>query len=172
MKINNLTKNEQKILNLLADFPNDNFFTSEISKKIKISLGGCHNALKNLKKKDMVKIELRGNMKFWQINYDNILLKQYRIPFLLDRLNDFIKELKPFCQQIILFGSSARGEYNRNSDIDIVLITSNKQDVKDLINKYSKKYLIKPIIKTSNEWHELESKEPEFFQEVKSGIEL
>lgn len=172
MKNINLTKNEQGIINLLANSPNENFFTSEIAKKIKISLGGCHNALNDLKKKEMIKAEARGNMKFWQINLGNILVKQYRIAFLLDKINYFIKELKPLCQQIILFGSSARGEYDKTSDIDIVITTNNKQEVKSIINKYSKEYLIKPIIKTSNEWHELEVKEPEFYQEVKSGIEL
>ena len=172
MKNLNLTKNEQKIVNFLADTPWQNFFTTEIAKKTKISLGGCFNALNSLLKKNMIKDEARGNMKFWQINAESALVKQYRVAFLLDKIKNFIKTARPQANGLILFGSGARGEYDKTSDIDLLILANDKQAIKSIINKYAKKYLIKSIIKTLNEWHELEIKEPEFYQEIKRGIEL
>ena len=40
------------------------------------------------------------------------------------------------------------------------------------ISKYQKKIPIKLVIKTPNQWSELEIKEPEFYKEVKQGIKL
>lgn len=168
----NLTKNEQKIINFLADTPWQDYYTAEIAKKNKISLGGCFNALNSLAKKNMIKEEARGNMRFWQINADNAIVKQYRIAFLLNKIANFIKAAKSRAIKLVLFGSGARGEYDKTSDIDLLILTNDKQAVEFIINKYAKKYLIKPIIKSPNEWHELEIKEPEFYQEVRSGIEL
>lgn len=172
MNILSLTKNEEILLNFLADYPVKSFFSMEIAKKNKLSAGGAYNALKKLKDKNFIIAEERGRMKFWKINSEDILVKQYRTACLLNKLSDFISDVKKVSIEVILFGSGARGEYDRNSDIDIFIMTNRKEDALDLIKFYQKKYLIKAIIKTPNEWQELEIKEPEFYGEINRGIKL
>lgn len=172
MKTENLTKNEEIILNFLADYPTQVFFSSEIAQKNKLSVGGTYNALEKLKERNFIELEERGRMKFWKINADNILVKQYRAVSLLNKLSKFISDVKTFSIEIILFGSGARGEYDKDSDIDIFILTHNKDEAYEAIKPYQKKYPIKAIIKTPNEWQELEVKDPEFYNEVKRGIKL
>lgn len=168
----NLTKNEEIILNFLADYPVQSFFGGEIAKKNKLSAGGVHNALKKLKEKNFVTIEKRGRMKFWKSNSENILVKQFRTACLLNKLSKLISDIKKVSIEAILFGSGGRGEYDKGSDIDIFILTNCKEESIDLIKFYQRKYSIKAIIKTPNEWQELEIKEPEFYGEIKRGVKL
>lgn len=168
----NLTRNEEIILNYLADSHVQSFFGTEIAEKNKLSAGGVHNALVKLKEKNFVLIEERGRMKFYKINSENILMKQYRTAHLLNKLRKFIDDMKKVSIEAILFGSGARGEYGKDSDIDLFILTNSKEEALDLVRVYQKKYAIKAIVKTPNEWQELEIKEPEFYGEIKRGIKL
>lgn len=172
MSVITLTKNEEITLNFLADYPAQSFFGGEIAKKNKLSAGGVHNALKKLKEKNFVTAEKRGRMKFWKSNSENISMKQFRVACLLNKLSKFINDIKKISIEAILFGSGGRGEYDKDSDIDIFILTNCKEESIDLIKFYQKKYSIKAIIKTPNEWQELEAREPEFYGEIKRGVKL
>ncbi len=167
-----LTKNHQKIIVFLGDYPEREFFSKEIAGKLDISLGGTHNALKYLTKEKIVEAEQKGNMKFYRINDENPLVKQLKTTAVIEKLLPLINKIKQGCEKIILFGSASRGEQTRNSDIDLFILTHTPEDVKKNISKYQKKIPIKPVIKTPNQWSELEIKEPEFYKEVKRGIKL
>ncbi|MEA3463767.1 MAG: nucleotidyltransferase domain-containing protein, partial [Patescibacteria group bacterium] len=83
-----------------------------------------------------------------------------------------IKKIKDDCINIVLFGSASRGEQTANSDIDLFILTHDPEAIKSKIAKIKNKLIIQPIIKTPNQWSELEIKEPEFYNEVKQGIKL
>ena len=167
-----LTKNHQKIIIFLGDYPERRFFSKEIAGKLDISLGGTHNALKYLSKEKIVEAEQKGNMKFYQINDENPLVKQLKTTAVIEKLLPLINKIKNACEEIILFGSASRGEQTRNSDIDLFILTHTPEEVKKDISKYQKKIAVKPVIKTPNQWGELEVKEPEFYKEVRKGIKL
>lgn len=167
-----LTKNCKKIILLLGDYPEREFFSKEIAGILDISLGGTHNGLKYLAKEKIVEAEQRGNMKFYRINGENPLVKQLKTTAVVEKLLPLIDKIKKDCEEIILFGSTSRGEQTRNSDIDLFVLTHTPEDVKKGIAKYQKKLPVKPVIKTPNQWSELEIKEPEFYKEVKRGIKL
>jgi predicted nucleotidyltransferase len=167
-----MTENNKKIINLLADYPNRQFFTKEISQKTKVSLGGAHNSLKDLEKGKMIFMEQRGNMKFFQINFRSPLVRQTRIALAVNKLSKIIEKIKELSKEIILFGSASRGEQSAESDFDLFVLTNNRKEVKEIIKKERKKLLINAIVKTPNEWGEMEIKEPEFYLEIKKGIKL
>ncbi len=167
-----ITTNSKKIINLLADYPNQSFFTKEISRKLKISLGGAHNSLKELVKEKIVFMEQRGNMKFFQINFHNSLVKQLRSAFAVEKLSKIIGKIEKDSKEIVLFGSASRGEQSAKSDLDLFILANNSQKIKEIMEKEQVKLPIKMIIKTPNEWGEMEIKEPEFYSEVKKGIKL
>ncbi len=168
----NLTKNHQKIILFLGNYPEREFFGKEIAQKLDISLGGTHNALKYLTKEKIIKATQRGNMKFYRINDENLLVKQLKITAVIERLLPLINNIRGFCKEIILFGSMSRGEQTRHSDIDLFVLTHTPEDVKKTINRYQIKMPIRPVIKTPNQWSELETTESEFYKEVKQGIKL
>lgn len=167
-----ITKNCAKIILFLGDYPENNFFSKEIAEKLNISLGGAHNALKYLSKEKIIEQEQKGNMKFYRINEDNPLVKQFKIAAIVQELSLLVKKIKDNCISIILFGSASRGEQTVNSDVDLFVLTHHPEIVKTKIVGIKNKLIINPIIKTPNEWSELEIKESEFYKEVKQGIKL
>ena len=57
-------------------------------------------------------------------------------------LNDFIRQVKELLgdrvKKIILYGSYARGDFNKNSDIDIMILTDlNEKEIEDYRDKIS-----------------------------------
>ena len=167
-----LTKNNGRILSLLADYPHKQFFTKEISDRLKISLGGTHNSLRDLAKAKMVILEQKGNMKFFRINLQNPLVRQLRVAIIIEIMSPIIQKIKKYSLKIILFGSAARGEQTAKSDIDLFILTNNISDVKAVLPQKINQMSVKAIIKNPNEWGEMEIKEPEFFLEIKQGIKL
>lgn len=167
-----LTRNNKKIIDLLADYPNRQFFGKEISDKLKISLGGTHNSLKELLKEKTILREQKGNMKFFQINLHNPMVRQLRTTSVIEKLSKIIKKIEKQTKEIILFGSVSRGEQSARSDLDLFVLTNNPRKVREIIKEEQKKLPISAIIKTPNEWGEMEIKEPEFYLEVKKGIKL
>lgn len=166
-----LTKNCKRIIILLGNYPERKFFGKEIAKKVNISLGGAHNALKYLAKEKIIQVEQKGNMKFYQINDEHPLVKQFKTTAVIEKLLPLINKIKNDCKEIILFGSASRGEQTADSDADLFILTHNPEMIKEKIAKHRNK-VVKPIIKTPNQWSELEIKEPEFYNEVKQGINL
>ena len=167
-----ITKNNKKIIDLLADYPSRRFFSKEISDKLKISLGGAHNSLKELVKQKMIFMEKKGNMKFFWINLRNPLVRQLRSAAAVEKLSRFIKKIEKCGKEIILFGSASRGEQSAESDFDLFILTNNSQEAREIIKREQKKLPISAVIKTPGEWSEMEIKEPEFYLEVKRGIKL
>ena len=119
-----------------------------------------NNLLKNLdslvKLKILIKEKNKSNT-FYNINYDNffslILLqiiniaKFQNLPFERRKpIEELINKMKPL--MIILFGSTAKENYKKESDIDLLLIFNTKPKNIEEISEISSKYGIKlnPII--------------------------
>jgi len=101
-------------------------------------------------------------------------------------LNQFVQEIEKFfgnslCE-IIVFGSYARGDFNENSDIDImVLVNSTESDIKqwenqiidcafDLEMQYGK--VLSPIVK-NQEFFEYWSDTLPFYRNIKrEGVKI
>ncbi len=166
-----LTKNCEKIIMFLGDYPEKEFFSKEIAERLNISLGGTHNSLKYLVNEKIIQQEQKGNMKFYRIDQENSLVKQFKIASVISELSLLINKIKDNCLSIILFGSASRGEQTAESDIDLFILTHNPKVIKEKF-KFEKRLIINSVIKTPNQWSELEIKEPEFYNEVKQGIKL
>ena len=172
MNKNSFTKTEEKIITLLSNYPNREFFCRQIASKLKISTGGVSENLRRLAKGKLVKGCKRGNMKFYQIIEENPVVKQYKINLTLKRISSLINKLKAKSLEIILFGSTSRGEQTADSDIDLFVLSNHKGEIRKILDSTRNKLSIKAIIKIPNEWSELEIKEPEFYKEVQKGIKL
>lgn len=173
MLLNSLSKTSQKILSFLADNPDQQFYGSQISKMANVSMGASNQILKELTLKKFVIAEKKGRMIFYKIDKNHPLVKQIKTTNTISRLSGLMSALKGECLEVILFGSAARGENSIDSDIDLFVVSHNPDQVKKIIKKrYNKTLPIEPIVKTPNQWADIESKDKEFFLEVSRGIIL
>lgn len=167
-----MTKLEKKIIMLLADYPEQEFYSQEIADKVKGSKASASGLLKVLSRQGVVFRKVKGRMKFYQINSKSLEFKKLRINSAIERINLLLPELKKLSQKIILFGSASRGEQTSGSDLDLFILSRDKSAIKAVLKNLSVGWRLKPIIKTPGEWSELEITEPEFYQEIKNGIIL
>ena len=171
-KDNLFTRINQQILCFLCEYPNDSFYCNQISQKLGLSKGGTSQALRFLKKENLLKKENKGTMIFYQIDLSSPIVKQYKVFQNILILNVVINKTKKYSYKIVLFGSCAEGTDSNESDIDILFITNQKQEIQNILSKFKTKRKIQLILKSPQEYISLEKKEPIFFHEIERGILL
>ena len=125
-----LHKNKLKIMELFFEKPSKNFQIRGISRLTKIAVTSVKNYLEELQKDKLVKKDKKTLYPSYVANQQNRLFRIYKQQFIIFKLYssglvDYLEDmLHPRC--IILFGSAGRGEYNKDSDIDIFVQTSKK----------------------------------------------
>jgi len=165
------SNNYQKVLFLLSKNNNDSFTEKEIAEITKVSKSGVNSALKELEKNNLVIREKRGKLSFWSVN-DSPLTNELKKTINLALLFPLVEKLKDLSQRIILFGSVAKGEDTKESDIDLFILADEKEKVAKAIRKFRTEQEIKPVIQTPLEYATSKNKDKVFYDEVASGIVL
>jgi len=144
MDYSNINKNVIRIIKVLAE---GRAYLNEIYEKTGIK--SKNNLLKNLnlltKNKILIKEENKSNT-FYSLNYQNKvsiallnLINKTRfenLPFNIKKgVSEAIFTSKP--RMVILFGSYAKRNYNKKSDIDLIFFDAiEKQGIKEISSKY------------------------------------
>ena len=165
---------EQKIVSLFVANPDKAFYGREISKKLKTSLGATSNALRLLKKKNILTSEKKGKTSLYTLKSPNPYIEYFKILNSLLTLEPLIEKLKKVSKQIILYGSHATGTFTSDSDVDLFIVSEKREEALKIIEKYTAKHVfnIQPVIKKQIEWMQLDKQNPEFFNELSRGIIL
>ena len=148
---------KEKILRVYFENPEKEFTIREISSLTKVPRATVHKKLKELKQEKYFEDEL-----FFKIKKSNYYIEQIFSVGLIDYI---VENLNPTC--IILFGSFRKGEYDKNSDIDIFVESFIKKDLdlKKFENKLGHK--IDLFVETS-----LNKLNSNLFNNVVNGIKL
>jgi predicted nucleotidyltransferase len=161
--------NKQKILKCLVDYNKDALTAQTIKSLTKISKSGIYTTLRALISDGLVKSLKNGHI-LYRANMDHPAVRQFKILGSVSKIYPLIRKISSLSDKIILFGSVSRGEDLLDSDIDLFIISRNKDELNKLINPTNEK--IKAIIKTPTETQEFSKKEPMFYSEVIKGIIL
>ena len=119
-----------KVAELIFDYPNKTFHIRELTRKIKLSTTAVTEAIKELKKYDLITLEKTSLTTNIKANLESEAYRFYKLVFNLYRLENYgliwsLKEAyRP--ESMVLFGSYAKGEDMENSDIDLLIITTKK----------------------------------------------
>ncbi|MCG2711479.1 MAG: nucleotidyltransferase domain-containing protein [Candidatus Omnitrophica bacterium] len=179
----------KKILEVFMKNPFKEIHLREIARLSKVSLTNADSSLKLFVKNDVFERRNISNMTFFKPNLmsEDILKifeflelekrkgfynKNKKIARLLQKYTrDIIDLSNKKIQMVILFGSVARGEWTQSSDIDILVVVSEKdKDITAALNKakidVSPLLEIRPISTTVDKFTEGFSKKTEFYDEL------
>jgi len=166
----------QKILAFFSDFPEQSFHEREIVRQTKLGKGQANKALNELYKNSVLNREQKGKMFFYSLNQENPVVKQFRILKTILDLEPLIATLKSLSKRVILYGSRATGKNLTESDLDLFVVSNNKDEIFRAIREFEEEQKfqteIKAVIRNSAEWLSLEKKEPVYFNELLKGITL
>jgi predicted nucleotidyltransferase len=169
-----ISSSEQKILSLFAMNPEQSFYGRQISRKLDVSIGAAHGALLTLEKCGILVSETIGKTKLYRLVPLNPIINVFKILSALLILDPLIQSLKTKSRRIILYGSYSTGTFTSDSDIDLFIISADREQIIKDINSFARKTNldIRPIIKNLTEWIKLEKEDPEYFNEVSLGLTL
>ena len=134
-------KNNIKILKFFVENKNKQFSIKSISDTLKINYRIVYEEVLNLKKENLIKIEKKGNNNLCTFDYNynsNVLhVEEIRKNELFKNKDIFliykrIKEIKNPFYILLIFGSYSNKTATKSSDIDLCLITDNK-NIKDSV---------------------------------------
>lgn len=155
-----------RVAELIFNFPNKTFHIRMLEKDTGFSTTAIIDSIEELKKYEIVKIEetpLTTNVK---ANLESEAYRFYKLVFNLYRLKrygfiDNLVETFGNPEAIVLFGSFAKGEDIEESDIDILVISSqkNNENLEDFVNLFKKElnrkiniHTLPSLAKSSNEF--------------------
>lgn len=101
-------------------------YINELANKLDLDPGNLFRKLKELEANGILKSEMRGNQKYYQLNHNFPLLKEYKKTF--EFTNSPVIQLETALTQLkginnaYIFGSYANNTFQLGSDIDLLLI--------------------------------------------------
>jgi predicted nucleotidyltransferase len=144
----------KKILEVFLKDPFKDIHLREIARLSKSSLANVDSSMRLFVKNDMFKRSEMAHFTFFKPNLENddtikifeflelerrkaFYAKNKNIARLLKKYTDTIIDLSnKRIQLVVLFGSVARGEWTKGSDIDILAVVPDKEnDIVDILNK-------------------------------------
>lgn len=169
-----LEKTDFEVLKFLIENLDNEFSIKEISDKLKRPYVKIHSSINRLVNKKIVNEKIKGKSRYCSVDYKNnidvvcfvnsqiskeFLLKNKKIKLIIDEI---VSGIKIPSYTLLIFGSYAKGKADKNSDLDLALISSSedKEEIERLIN--SKKRL------SSIDIHSLEFSYKEFIEMLKS----
>jgi predicted nucleotidyltransferase len=179
----------KKILEVFLKDPFKEIHLRQIARLSEVSVNNVDNSLRLFVKDDMFKRREVSNMVFFKPNLENEELlkifeylelekkkrfydKNKKIARLLQKYTENIVTLSDKkIQLVILFGSVARGEWTKESDIDTLVVVSGREnEVTPVLNKakinVSPLLDIRPISTTTNKFREGFKNRTEFYDEL------
>ncbi len=171
-KMNLFSKTGIKLLEFLLRNTEKQLYERQISSESGISIGATNEMMKIFAEASIVSREKKGKMYFYTVNMENPVVRQFKILFNIIEISNLLERIKPFSSKIVLFGSSAEGLDTDDSDIDIFILTSNKENVRSElgISRTSKK--ISPIIIENHRISSFKKENAPLYQNIKRGIVL
>jgi len=179
----------KKILEIFLKDPFKEIHLREIARLSGVSLTNVDNSMRLFVKNGIFEKRRISNMTFFKPNLENETLlkifeylefdkkkqfydKNKNIARLLQKYTQDIVELSnKKIQLVILFGSVARSEWTKDSDIDILIVTSEKDDnITAMLNKakinVSPLLEIRPVTTTTEKFIEGFRKKAEFYEQL------
>ena len=170
--MNKYSKKTLELLAFLARRPLTKMYGREIAKSIKMSIGGTNQILRSLAKAGMLDVEKKGRMLFYSVNMENPEVKQFKIFINVSELGPLVDKIKTYSDRIILYGSCAEGTDTERSDVDLFILTEERDAVNAEIRKFKTDRKIKPMLANHDEFLNLKEKDKAFYEQVIVGKEL
>ncbi len=153
----NFTILELELFTFLSMRAGERFSQRDLSKILKVSPTAIGNAVRKLQDKFLIKTEKTKTINFISFNRDNH--KAIQLKRIENLRNLYTSGLVDFLEEqlagatIMLFGSYAKGEDAKNSDIDIAVIGRKNKDMQ--IEQYEKILFRKININFYKAWKDI-----------------
>ena len=169
-----LTPTFMTVLSFFLADPFSEYYEREVARKTGVSRGSAHNILVLLAKVNFLTRQEKGRMLIYKLNLKEPTVKQLKITVDTFALKTLIDKLKAETQKVMLFGSCAQGTDTKDSDIDLLVITSERDVVKKIISQFNQNHerRIVAILVDVNGFVRLKNEDKPLYENIQRGIVL
>jgi predicted nucleotidyltransferase len=126
------SKTRQIIFKAFFDNPDEEFYTRQLASLHKVSAGTLHRELKKLVSIEMLSSRNVGNIKLFSLNkkspiYEELKNIYYKTEGVIKYVRDVVLKIKGI-KTAFIYGSFAKGDERKDSDIDLFLIGDDIDD--------------------------------------------
>jgi predicted nucleotidyltransferase len=173
-KLDFITPTLMQVLELFFSDPMGEYHEREVMRRTRVSKGSANKMLRLLAREGFLQRQKRGRIVLYRLNAMEPAARQFKILISVFGLRPLVAELKDHARRIILFGSSAEGTDVRGSDIDVLVVTSEKDVVRRRMSEFSRKggRKLAPIIVDANELVRLKNLDRPLYENIERGITL
>ncbi|MEK6825326.1 MAG: nucleotidyltransferase domain-containing protein [Nanoarchaeota archaeon] len=168
----------EQALQFFLKHPSQEVYLREYGRILKISPNSAQRFLNSFVAQGYLLEQRKGHLRFFKANTESIVFRQAKVLFSLQELqkSGIIGLLKNHgVTHVVLFGSVAQGTDDEQSDIDVVVITPSKQEVRKYfleVQKHISRELSVQMFSWS-EWKQQEKNNKAFYRDVlMNGISL
>lgn len=161
-----------KVLYTLAFDPLRLYYQREVANEADISVGSANRVLPDLVSNGLVMKEEKGKIHIYRYNIDDPAARQLKVLFNVLELKEMVEGIKPHAKRIIVFGSCSRGTDVKDSDVDLFILTDEKDVVTERLRSFNIRRSISPIIVDANDYVNLRNQDRPLYDEVLGGITL
>ncbi|MFH0986766.1 MAG: nucleotidyltransferase domain-containing protein [Candidatus Micrarchaeota archaeon] len=163
-----------KVLSLFLERVPSKFYVKQLARELKIGPASASRSLKNLHKQGFLLKTKEGRENYYSLIKEKQLNKYFAVTYTLFWLEQFgltgkLLEIDPHIVSVALFGSIAAGDYDENSDLDLLIISKKeKADFYPVIRELEKEFKreVLPTIINPIEWIKMTKKNDRFCSEV------
>jgi predicted nucleotidyltransferase len=173
-KLDFITPTLLKILYLFHEDPMQEVHEREIVRRAKVSKGSANKILRKLSEIKVLERNEKGRMVFYRLNTTNAVARQFKVLFNVYSLNKLVEQIKQDCKTVILFGSCSDGTDSKGSDVDLFILTNEKNKVLAKVSVYQSKIgkKIAPVMVNANELMRLKNEDEPLHERIFRGIVL
>jgi predicted nucleotidyltransferase len=118
-----------KIFTYLCRVPHMPHYEREIARSVEASVGATNQTLKLLLGMGVVTREKKGQLYLYRVITDHPIVREFKkFKSILD-LNPLLLRIKEVSNKIVLYGSCATGEDTLESDIDLFVVSKEKEKI-------------------------------------------
>ena len=165
----------KSLLELFIQEPEREFHVREIAKLFGKSPTTISKYLKNLESEKIIISNKKLNHLLFKANTDSIMFKLSKLNYNVNSLHKsgligYLLEEFNQPETIILFGSFAKAENNKNSDIDLLIVAPGKYEPN--LEKFEKKlgHKIQLFVQSKSDLERIKEKNKELFNNWVNGI--
>ena len=167
----------QRVLSLLTKFSDKELYERQIARKIGIAYGSANRALNELYATGAIKRRREGKMYFYSVDLSDAAVAEFKKLINIMLIEPLVEELKNMSSRVVLYGSCAQGTDTSHSDLDLFVVSHDKEHVMKAIDNFSfaqgfEDIRIQSVIKSPVELLEAGESEQAFIEEVERGIVL
>ena len=159
-----------KVVKFFLENPYEEVYLRQLAKKLNLSSFAIKKYADLLVKENFIKEERKANLRYFKADVNNLFFKHLKIALniniiLKSGLLDFLKENLANVSSIVLFGSTAKGNDDKNSDVDILIIGKEKYLDLDKFEEKIDKEITLHIFSWS-EWNQQTIENAAFYSDV------